>query len=577
MLLDCRVAFYARVSSERQTRDNTISSQVAALRDRIAADGGQLEPDDAYIDDGYSGSLLIRPALERLRDAVAAGSIARLYVLAPDRLARRYAHQALLMEEFRRGGTEVVFLNRAISSTAEDDLLLQMQGVIAEYERAKILERSRRGRRHAARSGLLSAFTTAPFGYRYVPKDQGGGAARFDVVPHEAQVVQSVFSWIGHDRLSLREVCRRLQQAGIPSRKGQPIWYASTLRGMLTNTAYIGRAVYGHSRYLPARPRLRPLRGHPHPSARPSARVAVPREEWIEVPVPALVDAAVFEAAQAQLAENRQRKRDGLRGPRWLLQGLTVCRQCGYAFYGKAVPRSSKDRTKGDYRLYRCIGTDGYRYDGIQMCSNRSIRADHLEQAVWDRVCALLEQPDRLAEEYRRRLQEAGDNRARMSELSHLEQQISALQRGIGRLIDSYAAGVIERDEFEPRISGLKARVAGLQEQQRAAAEAAQAERELTLVIGQVEDFAARVRHSLDSLDWLNTREIIRTLVRRVEIDTEHVEVVFRVPPPAGGGGPHRALDGSNDERSSTWQDCTADCRTFLCLGCPLSPPGQGL
>ncbi|MFL5288046.1 MAG: recombinase family protein [Rhodopila sp.] len=576
MLLDCRIAFYALVSSERQTRDNTIASQVAALRERIAADGGQLEPDDAYIDDGYSGSLLIRPALERLRDAVAAGSIARLYVLAPDRLARRYAHQALLMEEFRRGGTEGVFLNRAISSTAEDDLLLQMQGVIAEYERAKILERSRRGRRHAARLGLLSAFTTAPFGYCYVPKDQGGGVARFDVVPHEAQVVQSVFNWIGHDRLSLREVCRRLQQGGIPSRKGQPTWYASTLRGMLTNTAYIGPAVYGHSRYLPARPRLRPLRGHPHPSARPSARVAVPREEWIEVPVPALVDAAVFEAAQAQLAENRQRKRDGLRGPRWLLQGLTVCHQCGYAFYGKAVPRSSKDRTKGDYRLYRCIGTDGYRYGGIQVCSNHSIRADHLEQAVWDRVCALLEQPDRLAEEYRRRLQEAGDNRARMSELSNLEQQISALQRGIGRLIDSYAAGVIERDEFEPRIGGLKARVAGLQEQQRAAAEAAQAERELTLVIGQVEDFAARVRHSLDSLDWLNTREIIRTLVRRVEIDTEHVEVVFRVPPPAGGG-PHRALDGSNDERSSTWQDCTADCRTHLCLGCPLSPPGQGL
>ena len=223
MLHDRHVAFYARVSSERQTRDNTIASQVAALRERIAADGGQLEPDDAYIDDGYSGSLLIRPALERLRDAVAAGSIARLYVLAPDRLARRYAHQALLMEEFRRGGTQVVFLNRAISSTAEDDLLLQMQGVIAEYERAKILERSRRGRRHAARSGLLSAFTTAPFGYRYVPKDQGGGVARFDVVPHEAQVVQSVFNWIGHDRLSLREVCRRLQQGGIPSRKGQPI------------------------------------------------------------------------------------------------------------------------------------------------------------------------------------------------------------------------------------------------------------------------------------------------------------------------------------------------------------------
>jgi site-specific DNA recombinase len=103
-MADRQVAFYARVSTESQARDHTIASQVAALRERIAADGGQLEPDHAYVDEGYSGSILIRPALERLRDAVAVGSIERLYVLAPDRLARRYAHQALLMEEFRRAG-----------------------------------------------------------------------------------------------------------------------------------------------------------------------------------------------------------------------------------------------------------------------------------------------------------------------------------------------------------------------------------------------------------------------------------------------------------------------------------------
>jgi site-specific DNA recombinase len=324
-----QVALYARVSTESQARDNTVASQTAALRERIAADGGQLEPDQAYIDDGYSGSTLLRPALERLRDAVAAGRIDRLYVLAPDRLARRYAHQVLLMEEFRRAGAEIIFLNRPIGSTAEDDLLLQIQGMIAEYERAKILERSRRGRRHAARSGLLSAFTTAPFGYRYILKNQGGGMARFEVVAEEARVVRLIFAWVGLERLSLREVCRRLQQAGCQTRRGAMQWCASTIRGMLMNTAYIGRAIYGHSRYLPARPRLRPIRGHPHPSPRPTARVAVPREEWIEVPVPALVDPAVFEAAQAQLIENRQRKRDQWRGPRWLLQGLTVCRRCG--------------------------------------------------------------------------------------------------------------------------------------------------------------------------------------------------------------------------------------------------------
>src|SRR5512134_1999569 len=119
-------ALYARVSSESQARDNTIASQVTALRERIAADGWQLEPDHTYVDEGYSGAILLRPALEQLRDVVAAGSVERLYVHAPDRLARRYAHQALLIEEFRRAGAMVVFLNRPIGSTAEDDLLLQV-------------------------------------------------------------------------------------------------------------------------------------------------------------------------------------------------------------------------------------------------------------------------------------------------------------------------------------------------------------------------------------------------------------------------------------------------------------------
>src|SRR5277367_932720 len=174
-MTDVQCALYARVSSESQARDNTIASQVIALRERIVADGFLLEPDQSYEDEGYSGSILSRPALERLRDAVASGQIERIYVHSPDRLARRYAHQVLLIDEFRRAGTEVVFLNHPIGGTAEDDLLLQVQGVIAEYERAKILERGRRGRRHAAQSGSVSALTGAPYGYRYVGRHAGRG------------------------------------------------------------------------------------------------------------------------------------------------------------------------------------------------------------------------------------------------------------------------------------------------------------------------------------------------------------------------------------------------------------------
>jgi len=251
MIAKDTVALYARVSSESQARNNTIGSQIAALRERIAADGFQLEPDHTYVDEGYSGAILFRPALERLRDAVAAGQVARIYVHAPDRLARRYAHQVLLVDEFRRAGAEVAFLNRPIGGTAEDDLLLQVQGVIAEYERAKILERGRRGRRHAAQSGSVSALTGAPFGYRYVSRTQGGGVARFEVVEEEAQVVRLIFAWIGLDRVSLREVGRRLRQAGYQTRGRVTNWYASTIRGMLDNPAYIGRAAFGRASSCP--------------------------------------------------------------------------------------------------------------------------------------------------------------------------------------------------------------------------------------------------------------------------------------------------------------------------------------
>jgi len=214
-----RTAIYARVSSEAQARENTIASQLASLRERVAADGLWLEPADCFVDEGYSGAILVRPALEQLRDAAASGRIERLYVHAPDRLARRYAHQALLIDELRRAGVEIVFLNRPIGDTPEDDLLLQVQGVIAEYERAKILERGRRGRRHAARSGSVCALTGAPFGYRYVSRSEGGGVARFDVVEEEARIVRLIFAWVGRERLSLREACRRLQEMNCRTRR----------------------------------------------------------------------------------------------------------------------------------------------------------------------------------------------------------------------------------------------------------------------------------------------------------------------------------------------------------------------
>ena len=153
------VAAYARVSSDQQAKSGTIDSQLAALKERVASDGEQLAEDMLFADAGVSGATLIRPQLERLRDRAALGMMDRLYVLSPDRLSRKYAHQVLLLEELLACGVEVVFLNHAIGTTPEEELLLQMQGMIAEYERAKIMERNRRGKLHSARRGSVNVLT----------------------------------------------------------------------------------------------------------------------------------------------------------------------------------------------------------------------------------------------------------------------------------------------------------------------------------------------------------------------------------------------------------------------------------
>jgi site-specific DNA recombinase len=191
-----RVAIYARVSSDRQARDGTIASQVEALRQRVSADALSLSESMCFIDDGYSGSTLIRPQLERLRDLAAAGEIGRLYALSPDRLARDFVDQMVLVDELRRCGVEILFVNRPLGETPEDQLLLQVQGAMAQYERTKIMERCRRGRLHAARQGKLSVLGQGCYGYRHIRNTDSGAAASLNIVLEEAGVIRQVFEWI---------------------------------------------------------------------------------------------------------------------------------------------------------------------------------------------------------------------------------------------------------------------------------------------------------------------------------------------------------------------------------------------
>lgn len=528
-----QVALYARVSSVQQAEAHTVASQVAALRERVASDGLTVSEAMQFLDEGSSGATLVRPALERLRDIVAAGSVDRLYVHSPDRLARKYAYQVLLVDEFRRAGVEVIFLNRALGHSPEDDLLLQVQGMIAEYERAKIIERHRRGKRHAARVGAVNVLSGAPYGYRYVTKYEGGGQARYEIMPDEARVVRQVFDWVGRDRQTIGEVCRRLTQAGEVTRTGKTVWDRSVVWGILKNPAYTGAAAFGKTRHGPLRPRLRAQRNRPVQPRRAVSISDVPPEEWITIPVPALVELEVFAAVQEQLQENKRHARQqSRRGALYLLQGLLQCQHCGYAFYGKRLSPSARKGKPRAYAYYRCLGTDAYRFGGERICQNTQVRTDLLDVAVWQEVCTLLAHPERLAEEYRRRLQP--ETRTKRTPLSTLEGQISKLRQGVARLIDSYAEGLIDKGEFEPRVTRLRQRLARVEEQHQALADEAALQGELQLIIGRLEDFAAKLHDGLEAADWASQRDLIRALVKRVEVARDDVNIVFRVDPYPG-------------------------------------------
>src|SRR4051794_33333607 len=535
-----RVGFYARVSGEKQAKEDTIASQIEAVMKRVADDALECDPELRFVDDGVSGSILVRPGLERLRDQAAAGAIDRLYVLVPDRFSRKYAYQVLLLEELDHCGVEVVFLRNPPGQGPEQALLLQVQGMIAEYERAKIMERCRRGKQHAARRGSVNVLGGAPYGYRYVSKHEGGGEARYQVLAEEARVVQRIFEWFANERSSLGEICRRLKRDGVLTRTGKSAWDRSVVWAMLKNPAYKGTAGFGKTGAGATKaPRLRPPRGRPAHPKRPASRIEISQEDQISIDVPGLVSAELFEAVRAQLEENRQRRRDRLGGARYLLQGLIVCKRCGYGCYGKPTSRASaRGEGKVPYAYYRCTGSDAYRFGGQRLCWNKQVRTDVLDAAVWGDVRQLLSEPERVRAEHERRLhgEEAGPSR----EVEPINKLINNVKKMISRLIDAYGDGLLDKSEFEPRISAARERLAKLEVECRERIGEATEEAELRLVIGQLEEFARRVSQGLEGPDWDTRREVIRALVKRVEIDEQEVRIVYRVSPSPFEGGPQQ-------------------------------------
>jgi site-specific DNA recombinase len=289
---------------------------------------------------------------------------------------------------------------------------------------------------------------------------------------------------------------------------------------MLKNPAYMGQAAFGKRRLGESITRLRPRRNSSSKSRQDYSVYSVPVDEWISIPVPALVTSELFAAVQEQLGENRVRARERRSGATNLLQGLIGCKCCGYAYYGTSV----QNRQNRTYVYYRCVGTDAYRFGGKRVCFNRTVRCDVLDDAVWTQVCELLQHPERLQAEYERRLKKKTTD-----EPVKLDAERKSIQSKIARMIDSFADGLISKIEFEPRIKRAKSQLSKVDDQVRRLAEENQNSQQLQLLILRIDEFTAKLKGRLEKIDWNTKRQIIRSLVRRIDIAPDEVNVVFRV------------------------------------------------
>jgi site-specific DNA recombinase len=510
-----QAAMYVRVSTSQQKEEETIESQKAALSIFAKSKGFEIPSKLTFEDNGISGATLARPSLDRLRDYASEGLFDHIFVLSPDRLSRKYAYQVLLLEEFRKNNVKVIFRNSSNQDTPEENMLVQMQGMFAEYERAQITERTRRGKKHKAKNGAVSVLTKASYGYRYI-KNSTESQAYLEVNDKEASVIKIIFHLYVKERLSMGKIKKYLDERKINSPKGNEKWCRSTISCILKNSAYNGIAYYGKteksepdsmrlpSRQVRIKSRITPKR----------ASKFRDRSEWIEIPVPAIIEKEIFFLAQDLLKRNIKLSPRNTKEPS-LLQGLISCKECGYCF--KKVISGKKSN---GYYYYNCSKRDS-------KCSNPGIRLKELDEAVWSSLIKTLESPELIKNEISRRISEI-KNEPRHLKQKQLEKKLIELENNGNRLLDAFQAGHIEIDELGKRMSVLKREVNNTKRE--LVDTSVGLSKEQLLELTEVIEYFSKHLKKAQSLSIDEKRKILRMIIKEVQIGKDGIEVNHIIP-----------------------------------------------
>ena len=466
-----------------------ISSQMDALRRRVQEKGYELVRE--YADEGYSGATLERPGLDRMRDDIHAGELDLVLFPSPDRLARKVVYQYLILEEMENAGVIPEFLNYPVDDSPESRMLLGMQGLFAEYERAKIVERTRQGKLYRAREGALVG-GHAPSGYTWIKRNEHH-RAQLEVVDYTSAVVRRMYRMLLEDQASTWAIARTLTGDGIPTANGATQWQPTGVFRILTNPAYKGAYRYRHSEH-----------------------------EEVSIPVPAIVDEETWQAAQSQLAENRRHSRRNNQRHRYLLRSLIRCPRCGGSYTGHA---------KGKYRGYRCARTNWTVSSTGQRCSPGTIPAGPVEEAVWEAVKGAIQNPQLLLEEFQRRVD---DNAAPGNFELEGKRVSSALKRLKGqeeRLTDAYLDEAMSLELYKSKMDQLTAQRQEMERLSREVTDQARQEANERQGLKQMNEFCSRVSSALDNMSFEERQRFLRLVVDAIVVEDGCIKVETILPP----------------------------------------------
>jgi site-specific DNA recombinase len=519
------IAVYVRVSTQRQAQTQTIEQQLDSLRSYHETQGWPWQEEHIFRDDGYSGAKLRRPGLDRLREHIGRVTFDRVVITAPDRLARNYVHQMLLIEEFEQAGCQVEFVDRPMSHDPHDQLLLQIRGAVSEYERSLIAERMRRGRRQKYLAGGLLPWTRAPYGYRVDPahpRDPAG--VRLDLA--EAAIVAELFSSYLQEGKSLKAETQHLTNLGVASPSGKTRWNQATLRGILTNPVYTGTVYIGRSRPTEARGR--------HSSLAPIGRdrgghVQTKQEEWTAITqVPAVVNQEQFDLVQQKLAHNQQFARRNNTAYPYLLRAMVSCGTCRLGCIGRS--------SRGGYAYYVCVGkSHGTISHRDEKCPARSIPVEQLDELVWHDVCEILTHPDAITTALARAQGGLWLPQELQARRENLRKARVSLEQQMERLTDAYLANVLQLEEYKRRKIELEQHLSVIAEQKRQLEATVGGHDQLAAMVRSMEDFCRRVQQGLSEATFDQKRQLIELVIDRVVATEEEVEIRYVIPTSSKG------------------------------------------